>query len=305
RYTFIGEPGQRPISLRQSLLEKGDPALLEKLFRTFGPNWWMQRRPYTFLLLQEYDRKLPSHYTLEPATGKGRPFDGQGSPADYDWQPGDLVALSNFRVVEMKDGGQRLSLEGARLPGQAPLRLRWLGTAAPEGAVGRIVATRDSLLKAWTADFDLLGLPDPLAVLPERMAEQVSGTQSPIHGDLNLENILVGPGGFVWLIDFANTRDGHPLFDFAHLAAEIVAHILTPQVETVEEYLALLREGGGPLLRALEKMAGQCLFNADNLREYYLALYMSCLGALKYGNLDEKAKYRLYLTAAYLVGVIG
>jgi hypothetical protein len=122
---------------------------------------------------------------------------------------------------------------------------------------------------------------------------------------LNLENILVGPGGFVWLIDFASTRDGHPLFDFAHLAAEIVAHILTPQIETAEEYLALLREGGGPLLMALEKIAGQCLFDTDNLREYRLALYMSCLGALKYGNLDERAKYRLYLTAAYLVGVIG
>jgi hypothetical protein len=137
------------------------------------------------------------------------------------------------------------------------------------------------------------------------MQEQVSGTQSPIHGDLNLENILVGPGGFVWLIDFASTRDGHPLFDFAHLAAEIVAHILTPQIETAEDYLALLREGGGPLLTALEKIAGQCLFDIDNRREYHLALYMSCLGALKYGNLDERAKYRLYLTAAYLVGVIG
>jgi hypothetical protein len=84
RYTFIGEPGQRPISLRQSLLEEPEPALLEKLFRTFGPNWWMQRRPYTFRLLQEYDCKLPSHYIIEPADGKGQPFDGQGSPADYD-----------------------------------------------------------------------------------------------------------------------------------------------------------------------------------------------------------------------------
>ena len=301
RYTFIGEPGQRPISLRQSLLEKSEPALLEKLFRTFGPNWWMQRRPYTFRLLQEYDCKLPSHYIIEPAAkGRGQEFDGIGSPADYDWQPGDLVALTNFKVVEMKGGGQRLSLEGARQAGQAPLRLRWLGTAAPEGAVGRVVATRDSLLRGWTADFDLLRLPDPLAVLPERMQEQVGGTQSPIHGDLNLENILVGPGGFVWLIDFASTRDGHPLFDFAHLAAEIVAHTLTPQIETAEEYLALLREGGGPLLMTLEKIAGQCLFNPDNRREYHLALYISCLGALKYGNLDKKAKYRLYLTAAYL-----
>ncbi len=300
RYTFIGEPGQRPISLRQSLLEKSEPNLLEKLFRTFGPNWWMQRRPYTFRLLQEYDRKLPSHYILEPTNGRGPIFDGKGSPADYDWKIGETVTLSNFTVVEMKDGGRRLSLEGERQAGQAPLRLRWMGAAAPNGAIGKIIATRDSLLQGWTADFDLLGLPDPLTILPQIMKEQVSGTQSPIHGDLNLENILVGPGGFVWLIDFANTRDGHPLFDFAHLAAEMVAHILTPQIETAEAYLDLLRSGGGPLLMTLEKIAQQCLFNPDNIREYHLALYMSCLGALKYGNLDETAKYRLYLTAAFL-----
>jgi hypothetical protein len=301
RYTFIGEPGQRPISLRQSLLQNPEPELLEKLFRTFGPNWWMQRQPYAFRLLQEYDCKLPSHYILEPVTGKGRPFDGRNSPVSYDWQVGDTLALSNFDVVEVKEEGQRLSLEGSTQPGQAPLRVRWLGTAAPDGAVGRVVATRDSLLAEWTADFDLLGLPDPLAALPELMNEQVNGMQSPIHGDLNLENILVGPGSFVWLIDFANTCDGHPMFDFAHLAAEIVGHVLTPGVETAEDYLALLREGGGPLLEALEKIAGQCLFNPDNLREYHLALYMSCLGALKYGNLDTQAKYRLYLTAAYLL----
>jgi hypothetical protein len=201
----------------------------------------------------------------------------------------------------MKEGGQRLSLEGTTQAGQAPLRLRWLGTAAPEGVVGRIVATRDSLLEEWTAGFDRHGLPDPLAALSELMQEQISGTRSPIHGDLNLENILVGPGGFVWLIDFANTRDGHPLFDFAHLAAEIVGHVLTPQVETAEAYLDLLQSDGGPLLTALERIASQCLFNPDNLREYYLSLYMSCLGALKYGNLDTEAKYRLYLTAAHLL----
>jgi hypothetical protein len=303
RYTFIGEPGQRPISLRRNLLETPEPAVLEKLFRTFGPNWWMQRRPYTFRLLQEYDCKLPAHYILEPAEGRGKVFDGQGSPAEYNWQPGEVVTLSNFEVVERKENGRRLSLEGTTLPGQAPLRLRWLGPAAPEGVAGRIVATRESLLREWTAGFDLHGLPDPLAVLPERMAEQVSGTRSPIHGDLNLENILVGPGGFVWLIDFANTRDGHPLFDFAHLAAEIVAHVLTVQVDSAGAYLALLQEeGGGPLLSTVERMAGQCLFHPDHIREYHLALYMSCLGALKYGNLDERARYWLFLTAAFLAG---
>ena len=73
-----------------------------------------------------------------------------------------------------------------------------------------------------------LGLPDPLYRLPGLLKESISGTQSTIHGDLNLENILVGLGGFVWLIDFASTRDGHTLFDFAHLGAELIAHVTRP-----------------------------------------------------------------------------
>ena len=51
---------------------KPGPRLLLRLFETFGPNWWMQRRPYTFRLGQEYDRLLPPHYVLEPLPGAPR-----------------------------------------------------------------------------------------------------------------------------------------------------------------------------------------------------------------------------------------
>ncbi|MCI0575442.1 MAG: aminoglycoside phosphotransferase family protein, partial [Chloroflexi bacterium] len=306
RYTFIGEPGQRPVSLRQALLAEPDPALLEKLFRTFGPNWWMQRRPYTFRLAQEYDRKLPSHYTLEPAAGKGVLFDGRVGPEEVGWQVGDVVTLRHFRVVERKADGQ-LSLRGETQSGQPPLRLRWLSPADPEGATARVVATRDSLLKEWTAEFDKSvfdchGLPEPLAALPGLLNETVSGTQSTIHGDLNLENILVGPGGLVWLIDFANTRDGHTLFDFAHLAAEIIAHVLVLPPVSAEGYVPLLlEEEGGLLLRTLREIAGRCLFNSDRPREFDLALALSCLGALKHSNLDAAARWRLYIAAGWAI----
>ncbi len=71
------------------------------------------------------------------------------------------------------------------------------------------------------------------------------GSQSIIHGDLNLENILLGPGDFLWLIDFAQTREGPPLFDFAHLEADLIAHVFAPRIDRVENYLALL-EGRPP-----------------------------------------------------------
>lgn len=309
RYTFIGEPGRQPLSLRQALrqalqderLAAAGPALLETLFRTFGPNWWMQRSPYTFRLALEYDRKLPAHYVVAPVSGRGAVLDGRTSPFDAHFDVDDCVQLHHFSLAERKDGGQRLTLQGEAQPGHPPLRLHWLSADAPDGAIGRVVATRYSLLQQWTSGFDGHGLPDPLAPLPSVLAQSISGSRSVIHGDLNLENALIGPGDFVWLIDFARTGEGHTLYDFAHLGAELIAHVLPARLQTSFALLDALEEGSDPLLGKVEELAHRCLFDSAQPREYKVALYLSCLGALKHSNLDERARHFLYLTAAHLV----
>lgn len=312
QYTFIGAPGQVPLSLRQALLTEADPSLLEKLFETFGPNWWMQRHPYTFRLAQEYDRMLPAHYVIQPEAGRGEVLDGKGPSARKELEVGARVILRGFTHVERRADGESLSLRGEPTPGQPALRVRWLGLSEPNGATGRVVATRQTLLRGFVDGFDLFGLPDPLMKLPALLDERVNGTQSTIHGDLNLENILLGPGGigpqgFVWLIDFAQTRDGHPLYDFAHLEAEIIAHVIAPQINTPAEYLRLLQDPENArsnsiyaLRFPLHDIASRCLFNPSQPREYDLALFMACLGALKFNNLNVTAKHLLYLTAAYI-----
>ena len=304
QYTFIGAPGQPPVSLRQALLANPDPALLDKLFETFGPNWWMQRRPYTFRLSLEYDHVLPTHYVIEPARGHGRSLDAGNPPPEKSVQVGDFVLLHNFRVLERRPDGQSLSLLGPALPGRPAVRLRWMSLTPPEGATGRVVATRQDLLQSFVAGFDCYGLPDPLTPLSGIMNEVMAGTQSIVHGDLNLENILVGLGGFVWLIDFAMTRDGHTLSDFAHLGASVIADVIATQVTNPQDHVSFLRRESEPppayaLLDALERIAERCLFNPADLREYRLALYLSCLGALKYSNLSAHQKHLLYLTAAF------
>lgn len=300
RYTFIGEPGHDPVSLRDALLAHADPDLLTRLFNTFGPNWWMQRRPYTFRPALEYDRVLPAHYVVEPTHSRGKPLDGADASAHL--HIGDVVTLRGFPVVEPRADGRSLSLSGRAAAGQPPLRVRWLSTAPPNGASGRIVATRTSLLRDYVADFALLGLPDPLPLLAAWLNEPITGTQSIIHGDLNLENILVGPGGFVWLIDFAETREGHTLSDFAHLEAQIIAHIIAAQSPSPQEYLNNLRADAYPLLNTLHDIANLCLLNPAQPREYGIALGLACLGALKFTNLTREAKQLLYLTAANLAG---
>ncbi len=306
QYTFIGAPGQPPVSLRQALLSDPDPSLLVKLFETFGPNWWMQRRPYTFRLALEYDAVLPTHYVIEPERGRGKLLDAGHPPAEGTLRVGDQVILQNFRSLERRSDGKSLSLLGPALPGRPPVRLRWLSLASPEGASGRVIATRQELLEGFVTGFERFDLPDPLAPLQGILSEVLVGTQSTIHGDLNLENILVGLGGLVWLIDFAMTRDGHTLSDFAHLGASLIAHVIAPQLKEPQEHVRFLRHEGEPprvyaLLDALEEIAARCQFNPTEPREYRLALYLSCLGALKYANLDAFQKHLLYLTAAYLL----
>ena len=302
RYTFIAEPGHYPASLRSALLANPDPGLLWRLFETFGPNWWMQRRASPFRWAQEYDRLLPPHLVLEPVYQLERPastLDERSAPEGLAGLLGQVVAVKAFRQVERRADGVTFTLQGQARPGQAPLRLRWLGGQLPNGTPARVVDTRMSLLRAEAARFDRRGLPEPLDSLEALLGQTVQGTQSIIHGDLNLENVLVGPGGFTWLIDFSETREGHPLYDFSHLAAELIGHIYAPQC-SAGDYLARLQANQLPLLAALEGIAGRCLFNPADPLEYRLALRLACLGALKYRTLGAHAKELLYLTAAYL-----
>lgn len=318
QYTFIGKPGQAPKSLRRALIEDPNPSLLERIFESFGPNWWSQRNAYTFRIAQEYDRLLPPHFELEPATGNPEYLlDGHKQSSLDGLGIGRTVALKNFH---QRPRAGYYSLKGDIVPGHPPLRVRWRGKAPGQRAIGRIVATRALLLNDHIADFKLYDLPNPLTVLPRILDETISASKSIIHGDLNLENVLVGPGDFVWMIDFAETREGHPLADFAHMAAEIVSHVIAPQVTSPERYITIfqgsfhkstatqenpLQDALQTLLTQVHEIATRCLVDPTQPREYFIALFMTCLGALKYRNLDDHQKHLLYLSAAHLATMVG
>jgi hypothetical protein len=308
QYTFIGEPGSLPTSLRQALLDNPDPIYLEKLFETFGANWWSQRSAYTFQMAQEYDRLLPPHYVVEPASGKTDSVLGGQTPWQGSMPLGSLVSLENFSHVEPRSG--YISLSGEPQSGQPALRVHWHGEAFSRTVTGKIIAKRATLLDEYTQGFERYGLPDPLKLLPSILMETVAATRSIIHGDLNLENILVGPGDIIWLIDFAETRQGPPLADFAHLETEIISHIIAPEIDDPRVYVNLLdslylsiqsdSSKFQPLLNQLHTMANRCLLDPTQGREYTLAQFISCLGVLKYRNLDRHQKQLLFVTAAYL-----
>jgi hypothetical protein len=301
RYTFIGAPGNLPQSLRQIMQKNPDPHWFEHLASSYGPNWWLQRTPYTFRLSQEYGRKLPAHYVIRPAKGKGKLLDGRLPMEKEQFKTGDLIYLKNFQVANINPTRGRISLLSPSEEGGMPIKVTYLSAEIPKEFIGEVITTREEFLQTIATEFDLLGLSNPLEELPTLLNQTITGSRSIIHGDLNLENILIGPGEIIWLIDFAETREGHTLFDFAHLYTEVIAHLLSTENSSPGEYLEKLASGHLDLLNALEENASLFLFNPGQVWEFKLAAAISCLGALKYANLDVHAKQLLYLTAAYLI----
>jgi hypothetical protein len=302
QYTFISATGSHPKSLRLALLEQPVPDLIYQLFETLGSNWWMQRHPYTFHLGVEYDRMLPSHLAIQPASGEATLLDGHTTPVEVDVALGSRVILKHFPAAERRADGKSWSLRGSPSAGFPPLRIRWQSPDLPSNPQGRVVATRAGFLQEMARNFDHYGMPDPLERLPDLLQQTIQGTRSIIHGDLNLENILIGPGGTIWLIDFAQTREGHTLYDFAHLYAEIVAHILSSQVPEPGEFLEGLQRGDFPLLGAVKDLAGRCLFDPAKPQEFTICRLVACLGALKFDNISTHARHLLYLAASFAAG---
>jgi hypothetical protein len=301
QYTFIGRPGELPISLRQMLLKDPNPQHLWQLFETFGPNWWLQRQPATFRWGQEYDRVLPAHLILEPFEGRTKPsalLNEQTNPAQLKCAPGDIVEIGSFTQAELRVDGCSWSLTGKTIAGAPPLRLRWMAATLPTHGLARVQATRISLLSQWTNGLNHTNLANPLPQLTSWLNQTVQASRSIIHGDLNLENILVGPGGLMWLIDFSETRLGHPLADFSHLAAEIIVHIYAEQFLSAEDYTQRIQNDSLPLLNTLQAIASRCLLYPSQTSEVQLAFALSCLGALKYPQLSAHARQLLAISAA-------
>ncbi len=348
-YTFVGMPGVTPASFKSFVLNRDvvdSKELIENgLFATFGAGWWMQRVPYSFRMGREYDRLLPVHLVLE-ATGERREDRTlTGNLSDLSGsQEGEVVRLENAIVVEVRSRRKTVTLSWQKNNVTPPVRVRYQNTQRDdysEGArirvaFGRVVSTRESLLKAEVARcFPELNLhapqiriwgrtvDNPLVQLRMILDSRVTGTRSIIHGDLNLENVLVGPGDLVWLIDFASTREGHTLFDFARLEAELTT-------QAVSEIF--IREGYGPenmfkvldalevrrepeedalrhaygLLDATRLVARRLLFDTAHGDELDLSLYLAYLGTLKFSNLDELPSAPLpktlaFTAAAYLI----
>ncbi len=279
-------------------------------------------------------------------------------------EPGAVIRLEGFAVtkVDLKYGYITLNLpppaEGQRLPGDAytvrfkyaadqPLPAYAVGQIMPP-TKGRLLDTRRSQWQAIIAadlaetGVDLTAprlalpdggsLPNPFLALPALLNRRIDLKVDAIHGDLNVENILVDPDALdLRLIDFAEARWDHVLHDFLRLETEIVAKLIAPLLVAAERPLSAIRafyeqlhtaaferdsfhtaRSPDPTLlkpfallktiRALGRRYG--LLEGAPVADYYRCLIIYLLGALKFSNLNRAAKQTALWGAATLLDLL-
>gem|GEM_PF-1262934 len=206
------------------------------------------------------------------STDGGRPIDGSlvrlcaFALEDVEWKEGDDTAAELTLVHP--DLGLRVRLRGCARDLREQFDLPWVHPGLLVDVVAVLdrnsrdqtemtqrIQTAFALCGLGDATGDLAGswaeligreLADPLMLLqgPDALsaAFTIEALEGPIHGDLNVRNILFPAGDLEsgWLIDFERaTERGMVAHDLAKLEVEIIQHHLLPALLDLADVLAL------------------------------------------------------------------
>ncbi|MCC6615098.1 MAG: phosphotransferase [Anaerolineae bacterium] len=351
KYTFVAGQDRAPISAASQGPERLGGWLRDALFPAFGRTWWMQRRPYRFQAWEEYDWLLPPTLILEPLPPETPIPDNAHQLRDpvrrnafQGIEYGEVVVVTGFALYKVERELERVQFAAAG-GGEAARRAHRIEvrgfdlehTAIYRGETvdqfaGRVYGTRHEAMlnavRALAPDFDPTArtipvappderLPNPLLAYDALLDRHVLGTISRIHGDLHLGNILLGPNGSPFLIDFAHTRDGHTLFDWANLEISLHAEMVMPNLgeSWADARRALARASGLPPappvspdaqldkaflpVIALRGIVAECLARPNDWTEYWLALLFSALRAVTWETMTPGARRFMFLLAAW------
>lgn len=350
KYTFVAGMNSTARDLREAAqdLDNLGEWLRRELYPYFGKTWWKQNRPYRFQVWTEYDWLLPPLLTLDYVPEEEVPQTAhvlrdplrrsRVSKLEY----GDAVVIENFtvqRVYRDKNMIQVAIGKGSEAARRAyKINVRGLDMTENvyyrgeiiERIGGRVWETRAAALlaaaQALDPDFDLsietipgIGrperLPNPILAYDDLLDRYLDGTLSKIHGDLHLGNILVGPNGSAFLIDFAQTRNGHTLFDWASLEVSLLTEVVMPKigddwysVRLVLRSIAALPKilpDSVPALNAamqhvvaVREIARECLARDTSWSEYFVGLAMCSLRAYTWETLSLGARRLMFCLAA-------
>jgi hypothetical protein len=167
--------------------------------------------------------------------------------------------------------------------------------------------------------------PNPLLIYPRLLNKKLPELRkSYVHGDLHTRNVLVDGWGIGRLIDFAEVGERHNLFDFIRLEGYLrylTLGSITPAI-SLQEYIqfeesltaaTLGRCADAPtiptlcfmydILLDIRRIASQYLVDGTDILKVYLpALFLHCLGYLRYEQKSISHGIRLTFATACVLG---
>ncbi len=328
-------------------------AVLSRLLEIMQQMWGYHHTSPEFHLQASYDRLLPVNLLLKypPSSPGGQPelVTPDALPA-RPLEPGLRVRLAGFAIAKVDLVNQTVTLNRpeAYTPYYVRLKSELVETMAAyqvgqiiEPLEGDVIETRasrlqDEVRRVLGQSFDPTGqtvpLPDgtnltnPLTALSTILNETRDLKVASIHGDFNLENILIEPEtGAVSLIDFAEARQDHILHDFLRLETEVMTKLIPeilhryglPPLPTLASFCRQLHwtafqaapvrlalphpdlEKPLAMLAAIRQAARSYFFDFQDYTEYYQGLILYLLGALKFRNLNRAPEHPLPKQAAF------
>lgn len=358
KYTLITSSDQMPQDLRKVMheWESADLGLWLKneLFPSFGRTWWQQNRPFRFQVWQEYDWLLPPLLTLEHV--KTVPDDADTNRIRVpvrrsklnNLEYGDLVTIENFTVQKVLPEQNMVELavnQGADYARAYCVKVRefdfnqgtyYRGEVVPV-ITGRVWKTRHEELvnavRSLSPDFDPEAatiptnlqspskLPNPIIAYQQYLDHHVNGSLSTIHGDLHPGNIMIGPRLSPFLIDFAHTRDGHTIFDWANLEISLLSDMIMPLFgggwedarQVIQEMIYLNGVVLGvhdpamgfddrlSAIAQIRQIVRQCLASEGKWAEYFVALIFCGLRALSWDTMPVTGRRLVYMLSGLAI----
>lgn len=309
--------------------------LENRLLQSLETLWKDNRKAEVeYLLRARYDAILPPNLVIAQAAATIQAQVTFLRPEDIGTavvQAGDAVQLYGFRVIKIDRHEQQLSLntpEGnpfayrLEIKDAAGIDAYYVGQTISQPIMGIVQQTRADLLltqakKALGDGVDLAAvtltqaqLPNPLLHLPDILNRSFDVQIGYIHGDLNLENVLVEPQNRnAFLIDFALARQDQILHDPLRMEMAVMTRLLPElfdQVGQIAEQVAAFyerlhcamqrpQEIHPPtglekpfiILQTIRRAAKRHLHRSDDWAEYYHGLILYLLGALRFSDLDD------------------
>lgn len=351
-YDEVGDAVYPPESIKEFFLKKytqsngaSNGANIAKAFeilvRACEQRWWRNHTfDEEFFYGNEYARLLPADFEAVEVDD-ARTTDNQMATSD-DGLTG-RVELHDVQIDEVYQN--RITLI-ARLDRQAqfPQRIRLysdntqrfhsqqtidsLSVMFTGNRFEQLNRVAQSAIADFTPDdptftFENVEFTNPLVHLPQLLAPtRKTIARSIIHGDFNLQNILLHPQSHhPWMIDFEKTCSGPTLLDFQRLETELISHLLLVELEknqlpltTVVTLMKHLHRASIPALAPMAELQDLYTIFAkvrtmvtdycvDKLhwREYYHGFAIALIGTLKFRNLSPEAHSVMLITAATVI----